>query len=590
MSDPVSDQNLITPYGGSLIDLMAGPEEARELASYADSLPAVRLTERATCDLELLACGAFSPLGGFMGKDDYASVLETMRLSDGRVFPVPVTLPAEQARGVEPGRDVALRDGGNNVLAVMAVEDVYGWDLKEACRLVAGTEDPRHPLVAEMHTWGRLNVSGRLKVLRLPRRYGFGSLRLTPRQTRERLGARGGGAVVAFQTRNPLHRAHEEMLRRALEETGGVLLLHPVVGMTKPGDFDQYVRVRAYKATAEGHAHADRILLALLPLAMRMVGPREALWHAIIRRNYGANHFIVGRDHAGPGKDSLGRPFYEPDGAVKLLARYADEIGVRPISFDEFVYLPDEGRYAQATEVPEGARAVRMSATRLREDYLAVGLELPDWLVSPKVAEVLTESHTPRHRQGVCVWFTGLSGAGKTTTAELLTDLLLEHGREVSLLDGDIVRTHLSAGLGFSKEDRDTNIRRIGFVAAEIVRHGGVAVCAAISPYRAVREEVRQAIGSEHFVEVFVNTPVAVCAERDPKGIYRRAMAGEVSNVTGVDDPYEEPLRAEVTLDTVSHTAEENAAAVLEHLAGKGFVRSPAASGRPLSASGVHGG
>jgi sulfate adenylyltransferase len=381
-----------------------------------------------------------------------------------------------------------------------------------------------------------------------------------------------------------LHRVHEELTKRAAQSVDGVLLLHPSVGMTKPGDVDHYTRVRTYRALAERYYDPDRILLGLLPLAMRLGGPREALWHALIRRNYGANHFIVGRDHAGPGNDSTGRPFYRPYDAQELVAQYSDEIGVGMVRFQELVYLPDEARYEEVHRVPAQARTSSLSGTQVREEFLNNGKKLPEWFTRPEVAEILQETYPPRHRQGVCVWFTGLSGSGKSTTAEVLTILLLEHGRQVTVLDGDVVRTHLSQGLGFSKEDRDLNIRRIGFVAAEIVRHGGFVMCAAVSPYRATRQDVRNMVGSEHFVEVFVDTPLEVCEQRDVKGMYAKARRGELKGFTGIDDPYEPPERPELTLDTVRHTPEENAYLILEHLVAAGFVRASADVRAPAGA------
>jgi len=345
------------------------------------------------------------------------------------------------------------------------------------------------------------------------------------------------------------------------------------VGLTKPGDVDHFTRVRTYKALAARYYDPDRILLALLPLAMRLAGPREALWHALIRRNYGANHLIVGRDHAGPGLDSTGKPFYGPYDAQELVSQYEGELGVKMVPFRQLVYLPDEERYEEVSRIPAETRTADISGTQVRDDYLNNGRLLPEWFTRPEVAEILAESYPPRHKQGVCIWFTGLSGAGKSTTAEVLTQLLLEHGRQVTLLDGDVVRTHLSKGLGFSKEDRDTNIRRIGYVASEIVRHGGTVICAAVSPYRATRNDVRSMAGKDHFVEVFVDTPLEVCEARDFKGLYAKARRGELKGFTGIDDPYEEPLHPEIRLDTVDRSAEDNARAIVNYLAGQGFLR-----------------
>jgi len=554
--------------------LIAHPESLADLKAYAGSLPSLQISERAACDLELLACGAFSPLGRFMGKADYRRVLGEMRLSDGHIFPIPITLPAERRDDLRLDRDIALRSPRNELLAVMTVEEVYEWDGGELASQVFGTEDLRHPLVAEMSGWGRYNLAGRLEVLQLPRHYDFQQLRLTPAQTRDRLESFGRANVVAFQTRNPLHRAHEELIKRAIDEREGALLLHPVVGLTKPGDVDHYSRVRAYKALLDRYFDPSRSMLALLPLAMRMAGPREALWHALIRRNYGANHLIVGRDHASPGLDSTGRPFYGPYDAQEMVERHSDELGVSAAPFSEMVYLTDEGRYEEVSKIPPHAATASLSGTQAREEYLNRGRKLPEWFTRPEVAEALAETYPPRHRQGVCVWFTGLSAAGKSATAEILVTLLLEHGRQVTLLDGDVVRTHLSKGLGFSKEDRDTNIRRIGFVAAEIARHGGVAVCSAISPYRATRNDARGMVGADRFIEVFVDTPLEVCEQRDPKGLYAKARRGELKEFTGIDDPYEAPKHAEITLDTVRRSAEENARLILEYLIERGFVRS----------------
>jgi sulfate adenylyltransferase len=536
-------------------------------------MPSLQLSDRAACDLELLATGAFSPLDRFVGQKDYERILGEMRLASGHIFPIPIVLPVEPNATLQLDREVALRDSKNDLLGIMTLEEIYEWDLPAAAQTVFGTLDMRHPLVAEMHGWGKLNVSGRLQVLQLPRHYDFKELRLTPAATRRALAGLGHGNVVAFQTRNPLHRAHEELTRRAVQEIDGVLLLHPVVGMTKPGDIDHYTRVRTYKAFAAEYYDPDRILLSLIPLAMRMAGPREALWHAVIRRNFGANHLIVGRDHASPGIDSQGNPFYGPYDAQELVQRFSEELGVRIVPFRDLVYLPQEDRYEEVTKVPKNVATISLSGSRVRDEYLNQGKRLPEWFTRPGAAEILAESYPPAHQRGVCVWFTGLSGAGKSTTAEVLTVLALEHGRQTTVLDGDVVRTNLSQGLGFSKRDRDINIRRIGFVAAEIVRHGGFVICAAVSPYRATRNDVRNTIGAGNFIEVFVDTPLQVCEQRDTKGMYAKARRGELKDFTGIDDPYEPPINADITIDTVDQTPEQNARIILDHLIRLGFVR-----------------
>ncbi len=573
MTIETEEVGLVAPHGDRLVNLIVPDEEKTELRAYANSLPTLRLSERSLCDLELLSVGAFSPLDRFMGQEDYAQVLAEMRLTSGHVFSIPITLPAQPDSNIREGQDLALCDTRNEPLAILSVDEIYEWNLDEASASVFGTRDLRHPLVAEMNNWGGLNLSGKLRVLRLPRHYDFNELRFTPEQTRTRLKTLGHSNVIAFQTRNPLHRAHEEMTKRAVAKNDGVLLLHPAVGLTKPGDVDHYTRVRSYKILAERYYAPERILLALLPLAMRLAGPREAVWHALIRRNYGANFLIVGRDHASPGVDSNGKAFYPPYAAQELLSRFSDELGVGVIPFQELVYSVDRDRYLEVSEVKTGERTASISGTEVRQEFLEKGVELPAWFSRPEVSRVLSETYRPRHEQGFCIWLTGLSCSGKSTIAEILTTLLLEHGRRVTLLDGDVVRTNLSAGLGFSKEDRDTNIRRIGFVAAEIAHHGGIAICAAVSPYRKTRNEVRSMVGSEQFVEVHVDAPLRVCEKRDTKGMYEAARRGELKNFTGIDDPYEPPRHPELKLDNESVSAETNARTIRDYLTGRGFLK-----------------
>lgn len=572
-TDQKTDQELIRPYGSKLVNLVVDDEARVALMGYASELPSLQLSPRSLCDIELLAVGAFSPLDRFMGKEDYTRVIEEMRLADGALFPIPITLPAvADTRPIQIGRDIALRSPKNDLIAIMTVEEAFSWSLCEESQLVFGTQDVRHPLVAEMVLWGGTYISGPLKVVNLPKHYDFAELRKTPAGVRRELLKLGYGDVVAFQTRNPIHRAHEELTKRAAAQIGGALLLHPVVGLTKPGDVDHYTRVRSYKVLVERYYGRERTLLSLVPLAMRMAGPREAVWHAIVRRNYGANHFIVGRDHAGPGRDSKGRPFYGPYDAQKLLQRLGPEIGVKMIPFNEIVYLPDEDRFEESDRVPAGARIATLSGTQVRAEYLGNGTRLPEWFTRPETAVILSKAYLPIHQQGFCVWFTGLSGAGKSTIAEILAVLLMERGRAVTLLDGDVVRTHLSKGLGFSKEDRDTNILRIGFVSSEIVRHHGVVICAAVSPYRAARNECRHMVGDDRFIEIFVDTPLEVREQRDPKGMYAKARRGEIRGFTGVDDPYEEPLNPEIRLTTTDHSPGENARQIARYLTDRGFL------------------
>jgi len=575
------ETKLIEPYGGDLVNLLVPIEEKDEWLDKANTYPSHQMSDRSLHDLELLATGGFSPLNTFMAEEDYNRVLTEMRLANGVLFPIPITLTIEKEVLPTRGEWITLRDSRNYIIGVMRIEEVYRWDPTREARLVLGSTDHRHPLVSEMEQWGDLCISGELKVINLPLYYDFMDIRKTPLEVREMLEKIGNRDVTAFQTRNPMHRVHEDLTKRALERVGGSLLIHPVVGMTKPGDVDHFTRVRVYKALVEKYYDKNTVL-SLLPLAMRMAGPREGLWHAIIRRNYGANHFIVGRDHAGPGKDSNGKPFYGPYEAQEMVEQYQDETGVEGVFFNELVYIEKEDKYVAKEDAPPEAEAKFISGTQVREDYLNKGRELPDWFTRTETAEILRDSYPPLHKQGLCIWFTGLSGSGKSTIANALTPMLLERGREATTLDGDVVRTHLSKGLGFSKEDRDTNILRIGFVAGEITRHTGTVICAAISPYRKTRNEARKMVGSDRFIEVFVDTPLEVCEDRDIKGLYAKARSGEIKGFTGIDDPYEAPVSPEIVVTTVNKDPLECAREIVNYLEERGFLKPDGFSGNQI--------
>ena len=563
---------LIAPYGGELVNLVATGEERDALIERTKGLKAIQISARALNDLELLATGAFSPLDHFMGKADYENVLTNMRLIDGTLFPMPITLTANPAELPIVGEELVIRNSLNDLIGIMRLEEVYTWDAEKEARYSLGTNDSRHPMVSEMSRWGKVCISGELNIINLPKYYDFVDIRQTPAQVRAELEELGNENVVAFQTRNPLHRVHEELTKRAAKQIGGSLLIHPVVGMTKPGDVDHYTRVRVYKALLENYYDKKSTRLSLLPLAMRMAGPREALLHAIIRRNHGANHLIVGRDHAGPGNDSTGKPFYGPFDAQEMLSKHEEELGVKMVPFKWLVYLPETEEYVEAGTAPEGAKVLTISGTQVRDDYLAKGELLPEWFTRPETAEILRGSYPAKHEQGFCIWFTGLSGSGKSATARALTDLLLERGKRLTVLDGDVVRTHLSKGLGFSAEDRDTNIMRIGYVAGEIVRQGGNVICAAISPYRNARNEARKLVPDGNFLMTHVDTSLEVCEARDVKGLYAMARRGEIKGFTGVDDPYEEPINPEITVTGDVVTPEENALKIIGYLEEQGFV------------------
>jgi sulfate adenylyltransferase len=564
-----------TPHGGTLVNLIVDEARQKELKAHSREWPSWDLTDRQICDLELLINGGFSPLTGFMGRSDYDRVCSEMRLADGTLWPIPITLdvPEQVATKLEIGGKLALRDAEGVMLAVLDVEDVWQPDLEAEARQVYGTANPEHPAVGYLFKQSnKWYVGGRIEAVQLPLHYDFRDQRHTPAEVREAFAENGWDKVVAFQTRNPMHRAHQELTMRAAKEVGGSLLIHPVVGMTKPGDVDHYTRVRCYEAIL-GHYPEGTVMLSLLPLAMRMGGPREALWHAIIRKNHGCTHLIVGRDHAGPGSDSSGNPFYGPYDAQELLQKYEEELGVAMVPFKLMVYVQERDAYFPIDEVPEGLKPLSISGTQLR-DKLASGDEIPSWFTYPDVVEELRKTHPPRARQGFTVFFTGLSGSGKSTIANVLLVRLLEiGGRQVTLLDGDLVRKHLSSELGFSKEHRDINIRRIGYVASEITKNGGAAICAPIAPYDHVRQENRALISSfGGYILVHVATPLEECEIRDRKGLYAKARAGIIKEFTGISDPYEEPTDAEIVLDTMKLDPGEAAEVIISYLREHGYL------------------
>ena len=574
MKYPVAS-NLIQPHGGQLTDLMVDDATAEELKAESRDLPSFTLQPRHMCDLELLLNGGFSPLPGFMGQADYERVCSEMRLADGTLWPMPITLDVDgdTAEAAQAAGQLALRDVEGVMLAVLTVGDVWEPDTAAEAESVFDSLDPDHPGVGHLvHNTARFYLGGSVQGLQLPVHYDFTELRRTPAELRAAFDAAGWNRVVAFQTRNPMHRAHVELTRRAAVEADANLLIHPVVGMTKPGDVDHYTRGRVYQHIIKRYPE-NSAMLAMLPLAMRMGGPREAVWHAIIRKNHGVSHFIVGRDHAGPGSDASGNPFYGPYDAQDMLQDYTDELGVTMVPFKMMVYVPDSDSYHPVDEVGEGTATLSISGTELR-DRLASGDDIPEWFSYPEVVAELRRTHPQKSKQGFTVFFTGLSGSGKSTIANALMSKLLERGgRPVTLLDGDVVRTNLSSELGFSKEHRDINITRIGYVASEITKHGGIAICAPIAPYAGPRYKNREAISANGgYVLVYVSTPLEVCEERDRKGLYAKARAGIIKEFTGISDPYEEPADADVVLPTVDQTPDEAAQTIIDHLVAEGYL------------------
>ncbi|MEZ5565584.1 MAG: bifunctional sulfate adenylyltransferase/adenylylsulfate kinase [Gammaproteobacteria bacterium] len=564
------------PHGGELKELYLGKPAAESEKQKARNYKSWDLSDRQLCDLDLILNGAFSPLTGFLGKADYDGVVHNMRLSSGILWPIPVTLDVSQgfADSVQVGESIALRDQEGLLIATLTISDIWTPDKAREAQAVFGEDDLEHPSVSYLHNIaGPVYIGGVVRGVEPPVHYDFRGWRHSPAELRAQFRKLGWRKVVAFQTRNPLHRAHQELTFRAAREVEANLLIHPVVGLTKPGDVDHYTRVRCYEHVLEQYPE-QTTALSLLNLAMRMAGPREALWHAIIRKNYGCTHFIVGRDHAGPGLNSRGKPFYGPYDAQELMRDFAEELDISMVPFREMVYVEDRAQYVTADEAKKGEKILNISGTEFRR-RLNEGLEIPEWFSFPKVVAELRRTHPARHQQGFTIFFTGLSGAGKSAVARALVVKLLENGgRRITLLDGDLVRKNLSSELGFSREHRDLNILRIGYVASEITKNGGVAICAPIAPYASARRQVRQLIEPVGgFVEVHLSTPLEVCEARDRKGLYAKARAGIIKEFTGISDPYEIPENPELRIDTQNTTPDLVAHRILVKLESLGFIK-----------------
>jgi sulfate adenylyltransferase len=550
-------------------------EEVKKLKQDAQALKSIALTQRQLCDIEMLLNGAFNPLTGFMNQADYEGVVKEMRMANGTLFPMPITLDLSKDQITKLGEDkrIALLDQEGNPIAILDIESIYEPNKQEEALGVFGTTDVLHPAVYYLfNNAGTHYVGGKVTGIQLPIHYDYVGLRRTPNEVRKLFAEKGWARVVAFQTRNPLHRSHYELTVRATKKADAHLFLNPVVGMTKPGDIDHHTRVRCYKNLMT-HYPDGLALLSLLPLAMRMGGPREAVWHMIIRKNFGATHFIIGRDHAGPGNNAKGESFYDPYAAQKVAEQHAKEIGIEVLMFQQVVFVPDLNTYLPEDELKEGMVTKNISGTALR-NHLMKGIPIPEWFSFPSVIKILTDSYPPLHKQGFTLFFTGLSGSGKSTISNAVMVRLMElTSRTITLLDGDVVRHHLSSELGFSKEHRDLNIKRIGYVASEITKAGGIAISAAIAPYVAARNCARELVTPNGgFLEIHVSTPIEVCENRDRKGLYAKARNGQLKGFTGIDDPYEPPEKAEIIIDSSKYSVRDATELIISTLIEKGYL------------------
>lgn len=566
---------LIEPHGGVLRERYLLDIERSAYESRLPTMPSHSLTQRQLCDLELLLNGGFSPLNGFMNRADYESTLDIMCLADGTLWPMPIMLDVTQsfADKFQSGDEIALTDPEGVPLAVLQVNNIWAPDKSIEAFSVFGTLDETHPGVNYLfNRTEKVYIGGEVFGLVSPRYCDFNHLRHTPGELRSLFTNLGWSQIVAFQTRNPMHRAHYELTLRAAKDYEINLLIHPSVGMTKPGDIDHYTRVRCYEKLLTRYP-TKSTCLSLLPLAMRMGGPKEALWHAIIRKNYGCSHFIVGRDHAGPGKNGEGQDFYDPYAAQELVRKNQDELGIVMIPFQEMVYVCSKAEYQPIDQIEDKQDILSISGTELRKK-LQEGQEIPEWFSFSEVITELYKTYPPKSQQGLTIFFTGLSGAGKSTIANALLFKLMEiGGRSITVLDGDLVRQNLSSELGFSKEHRNINVLRIGYVASEITKHRGIAICAPIAPYAATRWKVREMVSEVgNFVEIYVSTPLEICEQRDRKGLYAKARRGIIQGFTGISDPYETPVNAELVISAENTDINRNANLVLQYLRDKGFI------------------
>ncbi len=560
---------MINPHGNTLVTFHLSKGDLQEYSELSNKISSLTLTLKQQCDLEMISNGAFSPLLTFNNQKDYEEVLLNNKLLNGAIWPIPIVLdvPDKFLKALDKNEHISLRNAEGFLLAILKVKEFWSPNKKDEANSVFKTIDQNHPGVDYLFNHTNSNyISGELVPIQSNKYFDFTHLRKSPQEVRDFFRLNNWKDVIAFQTRNPMHRAHFELTKLAMDEHNSKLLIHPVIGISKPGDIDHFTRVKCYQHIIKYYPE-DSVELSLINLAMRMAGPKEALWHAIIRKNYGCNHIIIGRDHAGPGVDAEGKPYYQPYDAQELISQYQEELEIKMIPFQEMVFAKNKKTYLPLDEIKEGEQIERLSGTQFKE-LLKQRIEIPSWYSFPEVIHELRRRYPKLHNQGLTVFFTGLSGAGKSTLANALMYKLMEmEDRPITLLDGDIVRQHLSSELGFSKEDRDIHVKRIGYVASEITKHGGVAICAPIAPYSNTRRIVRNMIDDVgSFIEIHVSTPLSVCEERDVKGLYKRARAGKILEFTGVSDPYEEPQNPEITIDTSDITVEESSEIILDKL------------------------
>lgn len=564
---------VIEPYGGKLINLFCSDDEKKELIEKAVYLKTVKLSPLYLYDLEMLATGAFSPLDRFMGQEDYKKVIETMRLSNGVLFPIPVVLSVKKdvLKEIKSEREVVLTDEYNVPIALMQVEEIFERNPEWESMNVLGTTDIKHPFVSEIYT-GEFCISGQLRVIQTSKYSEFLEYKLTPSQLRDLISETDGN-TIAFVLRNFVHKVHEELIKRVKEKIDGTILLSPTIAPIKGQEIDFYAKMRTYVWIYKKISEKFRIILNLVPLVTRFAGPKEAILHGIVMRNYGANYIVIGPDYAGAGHNSYGKPFYKSFEAQNTYRKYEEEVGVKLISFEELVYAPEMKKYIEkTTAIKNGIKFIRISGTKIKEQFLLNGKKLPRWLVSQEIGEILQEFYKPKHKKGFCLWLTGLPCSGKSTIARMLCSVLKTYRRRITLLDGDIVREYLSKGLGFSKEEREENLMRVGFVASEIVKHDGIVICALVSPYKFIRSKIRNLFPEDQFIEIFVDAPLEVCEARDVKGMYKKAKLGLIKNFTGIDDPYEPPDHPEIHLNTAENSPQECVDLVIDYLIKKGYL------------------
>ncbi len=563
------------------VNLLVDSEVADDLKLRSEHFPTITLNKRQLCDLEMLINGAMSPLCGYMDEHTYNCVLKNNRLPDQQLWPMPIVLDVSTdiAARLKIGDKIALRDAEGFMPAVLTLSDIWPADKKKEADAIYGTLSESHPGVDYLINQSQaIYLGGNVEGIEAPSHFDFENFWSSPQKLRKQFQQRGWKNVIAFQTSQPIHKVQQHIILQAARESQAHILIHPTVGITKPGDLDYYARVHCYQAVQK-YFPDNLATMSLLPLAMRMAGPKEALWHAIINKNYGCSHILIGPDHASPpplSAENSHDKFYAQNAAQDYVRQYEHELGIKVMVTEEHRYVAQQQKFLPLSSIKKDELSSEMLSYLDLKSYLHNNKNIPSWFTFPEVLKALSKAYPARCRQGITLFFTGLSGSGKSTLAKIIYAKMIELGtRPVTLLDGDIVRHNLSSELGFSKHDRNINIRRISFVANEISKNGGMAICAPIAPYNKMRQHARHLIERYGaYIEIHISTPLEICEARDRKGLYAMARKGLIAEFTGISDPYERPESPELRIDTTHLSPMEAAQEIYLYLFKEGYIDS----------------